>query len=48
MAGCAVAAAGDSEESRLLIHCFEQKEAPMFLECFCSEVERIRIEHPLF
>ena len=46
VAGCAAATANDSGESRLLVPCFEQNEATVVLECFCSEVERIRIELP--
>ena len=48
VAGCAAATAGDSEETRLLAPCSEQEGACVVLECFCSEVERIRIELPLF
>ena len=48
VACCAAANADDSEESRFLVPCSEQKEASVVLECFCSEVERIRIELPLF
>ena len=48
VACCAAAGADDSEESRLLVPCSEQEEAPVVLERFCSEVERIRIGLPLF
>lgn len=42
VACCAAAAtAGDSEESRLLVPGWEQGEAPVVRECFCSEVEQI-------
>lgn len=48
VAGCAAVTAGDSDESRLLVSCAEQKEAHVVLDCFCSEVEQIRIELSLF